>query len=286
MQRRHQGVLVVFAMVMACSGCALWKSSRKQPYYETLAANPNYDTDKAEQLHAKALKHLETTEGETAHQLASAENLLQQALVADVTYGPAHNSLGVLYVRQRNFYLAAWEFEYAARMMPERIEPLYNLGQLYEDAGRLDQALDYYEQAMVLAPRDPTVVASLTSVQLKNGQSVDELRPYLEMIVFGDNRPEWIEWARDQLGRHPLPVVTEASATQEVPPAPVPNSAPRFIPPPPVPKTSETLPRIIPEDLPDFPKVPTAPPRLPLSPPPVSQPTSSSLEQLPGRASI
>ena len=40
--------------------------------------------------------------------LAKAQEYLQKALVADVTYGPAHNTLGMLYLKQRRLYLAAW----------------------------------------------------------------------------------------------------------------------------------------------------------------------------------
>jgi hypothetical protein len=31
--------------------------------------------------------------------------------------GPAHNNLGIVYYRRKKYYLAAWEFQYAARLM-------------------------------------------------------------------------------------------------------------------------------------------------------------------------
>jgi hypothetical protein len=31
--------------------------------------------------------------------------------------GPAHNNLGIVYYRQKKYYLAAWEFQYAAKLM-------------------------------------------------------------------------------------------------------------------------------------------------------------------------
>ena len=45
--------------------------------------------------------------------MEKAEKLLKQALTADIGYGPAHNNLGKVYYHRQNFYLAAWEFEYA-----------------------------------------------------------------------------------------------------------------------------------------------------------------------------
>jgi hypothetical protein len=32
--------------------------------------------------------------------------------------GPAHNNLGIVYYRQKKYYLAAWEFQHAARLYP------------------------------------------------------------------------------------------------------------------------------------------------------------------------
>ena len=75
---------------------------------------------------------------------AHAEKYLRKAPAADVRFGPAHHSLGVLYFWQKKLYLAAWEFEYAARLMPDRYEPLNNLGLVYESVGKFAQAKSYY----------------------------------------------------------------------------------------------------------------------------------------------
>ncbi len=242
--------LVVVTAVLALPGCALWKEQKQPATYETVAANPTYDTAEAEKQHAKALKILngcscfnsvlallsseETLLKAQVEELALAEGHLQKALIADVTYGPAHNTLGLVYTIQRKFYLAAWEFDYAAKLMPEQVEPLYNLGLLYEVSDKLDSAIECYEQALALAPRDPLVLGSLTSVRMKNGQSVDELRPMLEAIVFGDNRPEWIEWARDLLGTNPIPMVAETlpanHAVPATPPSPTKPALKNFLP--------------------------------------------------------
>ena len=114
---------IAIAEVSAMSGCkALNTPYTKQ--YETVSANPNHDSVTAEREHAKALKYLDCFEPDHPGKLAKAEIHLKKALVADVTYGPAHNSLGVVYMLQRNYYIAAWEFEYAAKLMPSNTEPM------------------------------------------------------------------------------------------------------------------------------------------------------------------
>ena len=197
---------IAIAEASAMTGCkALNTPYTKQ--YETVSANPNHDSVTAEREHAKALKYLDCFEPDHPGKLAKAEIHLKKALVADVTYGPAHNSLGVVYMLQRNYYIAAWEFEYAAKLMPSNTEPIYNLAQLYEAADKLELAIEYYEQAIAIEPRDPAVIGSLAAAMLRSDRTLDEVRPLLQDLVFYDNREDWIAWAQDQLGRKPLQIV-------------------------------------------------------------------------------
>src|ERR1051326_6844899 len=61
-----------------------------------------------------------------------AEQLLQSAVKADPFNGPAHNDLGVLYLRQSKLYEAASEFELARKLMPGNPDPRLNLGLTFE----------------------------------------------------------------------------------------------------------------------------------------------------------
>jgi Tfp pilus assembly protein PilF len=101
--------------------------------------------------------------------LAVAEKLFQQALASDVRFGPAHHSLGVLYFWQNKLYLAAWEFEYAARLMPDRYEPLNNLGLVYEAAGKYDDAKMYYSLARQKAELQPQVIGNQARIAMRSG---------------------------------------------------------------------------------------------------------------------
>src|SRR5437588_1148332 len=113
-------------------------------------------------------KHLEGKEFD----FDKAEKHLQESLAADVRFGPAHHSLGVLYDWERKLYLAAWEFEYASRLMPDRFEPLNNLGLVYESAGKYEQAKVFYHLAREKSPNQPQVIGNLARASFRNGESV------------------------------------------------------------------------------------------------------------------
>lgn len=274
MRHRFCGSLLLVSGALLCSGCSLWRDKEDATVYETISANPQYDTQTAMKEHSKAIKVLNKYLYGKTTKLAEAEVHLQKALTADITYGPAHNTLGVVEMLKRNFYTAAWEFEYAVKLMPDNFEPLYNLGQLYESADKIDHAIIYYEQAMELAPRDPTVIGNLAGAKLRNGASIEEVRPLLDMLVFHDHRPEWLAWAQDQLGRKPIQHAAAAEMTS---------------PPSDTTETPEAFPKLTPDSpLPPNPGIPSELGPLPdlNSPTPDGGPLPPPLEEEPGRASL
>jgi len=97
---------LVVAGITCISGCNLTKE-KNQKTYETVQANERYDTETARTQHAKGLRQLEKSLHGGPGRLADAEVHFQKALVADITYGPVHNSLGIVYMRQRKYYTAA-----------------------------------------------------------------------------------------------------------------------------------------------------------------------------------
>jgi tetratricopeptide (TPR) repeat protein len=128
-----------------------------------------------------------------------AETLFQKAISADETYGPAHNNLGSLYFEQRDLYRAAWAFERAAQFMPDHAEPLNNLGLTYETAGRLEEAIGMYSSAVEVEPTNPEYLGNLMRARVMRGDQDDSVWLGLRELLFIDKRPEWIEWAEDQL---------------------------------------------------------------------------------------
>jgi Flp pilus assembly protein TadD len=56
-----------------------------------------------------------------------AEDLLRQALDADLYHGMAHNNLGVLLLNRGEIYAAVQEFEWARKLLPGHPKPRVNL---------------------------------------------------------------------------------------------------------------------------------------------------------------
>jgi tetratricopeptide (TPR) repeat protein len=138
-------------------------------------------------------------EAMTKGKIEKAEKYFKEALVKDIDFGPAHNNLGRLYFDQGKNYLAAWEFEYAIKVMPKRGEPYNNLGIVLEQVGKLEQAIDAYEMANLLCPNNNEVVGNLARIHWSKDKYSTRTRELLEQIIFIDSRPDWIAWAKEQV---------------------------------------------------------------------------------------
>ncbi len=165
--------------------------------YETLPRGQQRDAARAERLNDQAVDAID------AGELDRAEQLLKDALTADVTFGPAHNNLGSVYLEQQRYYLAAWEFEYAIRLMPASPEPKNNLGLVFEAVGKTDAAIEQFNAAAQLAPDDPVYLGNEARARLRAGQRGPEVRHLLQDVVMKDERPEWRQWARERLAIMP-----------------------------------------------------------------------------------
>jgi tetratricopeptide (TPR) repeat protein len=146
------------------------------------------DTTKAEALNREAADLLESERGR-------AEDLLRQALTADIFFGPAHNNLGVLFLMQEKLYEAAGEFEWAKKLMPGHPDPRVNLALVLELAGRTDEALASYEAALEVWPGYLPALQGLASLSLRAGRREDpRLSGWLDEIALrGDD--VWGAWA-------------------------------------------------------------------------------------------
>jgi len=186
-------VLVITTASLFLTGCQTQHGSESAMGYETLKDPPNRDTSLAREHNAAALQQM--NDGN----LDNAEKELKEALAADMFFGPAHNNLGTVYFRQKKFYLAAWEFQYAVKLMPGQVEPLNNLGLVFEKVGRLNDAEQWYDKALSLKPESPEVVGNLARIRIRSHHKDEKTLELLSRIVMKDSRPEWISWARQQL---------------------------------------------------------------------------------------
>lgn len=161
--------------------------------YKTFFNSSARDFERAKAKHELAIERL--CENDTV----AAEQLLRDALVCDSSYGPAHNTLGKVYYDQRKFYLAAWEFEHAQKLMPERAEPSNNLGLVFEATGDYDSAIQYYETAWSQEPDNAHFLGNMLRARVRRGDQSFEMADLLRNLIKIDDRTEWVDWARGLL---------------------------------------------------------------------------------------
>ena len=98
---------------------------------------------------------------------------------------------------RHELYQAAWEFQRASELAPGSIEPLVNLGLVHEEGDRLEEAADYYRQALELEPNNAIAVGNLTRVLVKQDADSAEIHGLLKHLIFVDSRADWLEWAEE-----------------------------------------------------------------------------------------
>lgn len=207
---------LVLALAFALPGCnGPWRKPQRN--YQTIPASPHHDLDTAKRETEKANQYLRKGDRRKA------ELHLHEALIADVTYGPAHNNLGKLYFQAGKYYLAAWEFEYAIKLMPNRPEAWNNLAMVYEAVGKLDTAIVHYENAYAMAPKNAEYLGNLTRALVRQGNHDERLRELLTEVVAMDIRPRWSHWARRELALSEFsdigsPTIEEVLPTIDPPP--------------------------------------------------------------------
>lgn len=185
------GVLIS-ALLLGAVGCQA-PATDSGTKYETVSGEGIHDTETARKHNALGLKALEEDD------LEKAEQSFKQALEADVMFGPAHNNLGKVYFTRKLYYKAAWEYQYAIKLMPHHPEPKYNLGLVYESVGKIDEAVDLYSEARELEPDNPILIGNIARARVKRGDKGIEIRDLLAELLLKDTRPDWLIWARDKL---------------------------------------------------------------------------------------
>ncbi len=190
MTRHLIGCLLLLVLVTGCSS----RSPRSEGNtYQTVGRDLRRNTDAARVHNARGVDAI------AKQDYALAESELKKALAEDIMFGPAHNNLGKVYFHQNKLYLAAWEFEYAAKLMPHVVEPKNNIGLVFETAGKWDDAVTRYSEALTLEPDNPEVLANTARVRIRRGDNDPALRDMLSRLALIDTRPEWKEWARHKL---------------------------------------------------------------------------------------
>jgi Tfp pilus assembly protein PilF len=199
-------VLGVILLAALCAGCQSSWGRQGGPSYQPGPNDPRRNTEAARKHQEEGMVLL------GAGKLEEAEKEFKAAIEDDLFSGPAHNSLGTVYYRLHRFYEAAWEFQYAAKLMPQKAEPRNNLGLVFESAGKLDEAATWYEKALALEPDTMEPTANLARALVRANHKDERTRQLLGDVVMKDTRPEWVEWARQRLASMTKPETPETIA--------------------------------------------------------------------------
>lgn len=190
---RPQCIFIATVLAACLAGCGRFVH-RASPSAVPYTTNPPADiefNEQARKLNSHGLRAFE------AGKLPKAEELFTRALEVDVSFGPAHNNLGQIFLARHQLYLAAWEFEYASNLMPELVEPIINQGLAYETGERLQRAEEYYQRAYEHTPMHPVAIASLARVRIKLDRDPQEIAFLLDELILHDSRQEWVQWAKE-----------------------------------------------------------------------------------------
>jgi Tfp pilus assembly protein PilF len=172
-------LLVLVALLAACS------SPPTDPY---ATSNRPRRTAEAEALTKEAAELIGKDD-------ERAEELLRDALSADLFFGPAHNNLGVLHLSRGDLYEAAHEFEWARKLMPGHPDPRLNLAITLEKAGQVEESLATYTAALEVYPDYLPAIQGLAKLTLRHGKPDARLRDWLDEIVMRTDDPTWRDWA-------------------------------------------------------------------------------------------
>lgn len=179
-----RGLVLALLATLICTSCA-----RMQGPYSS-ATDAMRDPVKAQRLTLEAAEEPDPLR---------AERLLRDALTADLYHGPAHNNLGVLYLRRGDLYAAASEFEWAKKLLPGHPDPRLNLALTLERAGRTDEAISAYAAALEVYDGHIPTIQALARLKVKAGRTDDSIRSMLEDIAWRGESQAWREWARSRL---------------------------------------------------------------------------------------
>jgi len=132
-----------------------------------------------------------------------AEELLREALAADLFHAKAHNNLGVLLLGKDDLYGAAHEFEWARKLLPGHPEPRVNLAITLELAGQVLEAEASFASALEVYPGYMPAMQGAARLAVAEGCSPTELSGWLEAIALGGEPQAWRDWAQVKVAELP-----------------------------------------------------------------------------------
>jgi len=170
----------------------------------------NLSKTNAESSVRKELAEREVRAGRSARLIASglearkkgdlqlAQSRLSEAVHIDPSNDRAWMALGVIEYELDDYYKSAQAFHRATRLLPDRYEPRFNLGSVFEAAGKINKAIDEYENALRLAPDSVETMENLVRCYVRSNRNLSRALELTNQALEMETRPEWREWLLKQ----------------------------------------------------------------------------------------
>ena len=107
-------------------------------------------------------------------------------------------ALGSCRFDEEDYYAAAEAFHQAAKLLPWRYEPHFNLGTVFESVGRFSDAIQAYETALRLQPDQLQTMENLARAYIRANQNPQRAKELVDRALFSEERPQWRRWLQLQ----------------------------------------------------------------------------------------
>jgi len=139
-----------------------------------LPAEADTDLQKGSAADVKKAKAL-CEQALSTEDLSEKERLYLEAIKLWPAFAQAHNNLGDVYEEQGRFEEAIKEYEVASALAPSAPYPYFGLGDVYFTLGKYKLAIPYYKKGLKIQPNDK---ASLERLKLSKAVTTKILFPF------------------------------------------------------------------------------------------------------------
>ncbi|MDD5771887.1 MAG: redoxin domain-containing protein [bacterium] len=120
--------------------------------------------------------------------MEKAKEKLMTSLKEDENYSLSHSLLGRVFARQDNIDSASASFITAIDLDAKNVETHYYYAIVCRDANRIAESIGEFNQALTLAPKDPSIIYGLGTAFFKNGEKEKAKEKFIEAIkLFEEN---------------------------------------------------------------------------------------------------
>ncbi|MEW6088983.1 MAG: redoxin domain-containing protein [bacterium] len=134
--------------------------------------------------------------------MEKAKEKIMTSLKEDDKFPLSHSLLGRVFARQDNIDSASASFITALDLDPKNIETHYYYAVVCRNGDRLAESIEEFNQALKLAPRDPSIVYGLGTAYYKNGEKEKAKEKFLEAIKIIDENNAGNIVLKDELSQN------------------------------------------------------------------------------------